>query len=87
MFSYLQMLVTNDLIVPIFSMSNTELLFLVPVNERPVIDSLSLDHSPHELFLVHGCTDDFQVVGVDDDLAKIYDWGSLKKEVTSVSPV
>lgn len=68
-------------------MSTTKPLFLLPVHERPVVHSLSLDDSSHELLLVHWGTDDFQVIGVDDDLAEIYNWGGLKKEVVSVSPV
>lgn len=86
-FCYLHMLVVSDLIVPISFMSTTKPFFLVPVHECPVIYPLSLDNSSHELFLAHRCTDDFQVIGVDDDLAKIYNGGRLKKEVTSVSPV
>lgn len=86
-FSYLHMLDASDLILHIFFMSTTKSFFPLPVHECPVIYSLSLDDSSHELFLVHRCTDDFQVIGVDDDLAKIYNWGSLKKELTSVSPV
>lgn len=57
------------------------------VHEGPVTHSLSLDDSPHQLFLVHGCTDDFQVASVDDDLAKIYNWGSLQKDLISVLPL
>lgn len=86
-FSYLQVLVASDHILHISFMSTTEPLFLLAVHERPVIHSLSLDDSSHELLLVHRGTDDFQVIGVDDDLAEIYDWGRLKKEVVSVSPV
>lgn len=86
-FSYLHMLVPSDHILHIFFVSTTKALFLLPVNERPIIYSLGLDDSPHELLLVHRCTDDFQVIGVDDDLAKIYNWGSLKKEVANVPPV
>lgn len=81
------MLVTGDLALHVFFMSPTEAFFLVPVHERPVVHALGLDDSPHELLLVHRGTDDFQVIGVDDDLAKIYNWRSLKEEVTSVSPV
>jgi len=52
-------------------MSTTKSIFPFPVNEGPVVYSLSLDDSSHELFLVHWCADDFQVVGVDDDLAEV----------------
>lgn len=58
-------------------MSSANSVFPFVVYEGPVIYSLSMDDSSHELFLVHRCTDDFQVICVDDDLTKIYDWGSL----------
>lgn len=85
-FSYLHILVAGNLFFHIFSMSTTKSFFLFPVYEGPVVYSLSLDDSSHELFLVHRCTDDFQVVCVDDDLAKVYNWGRLEKDLISVSP-
>lgn len=68
-------------------MPTTKSFFLFLVYEGPVIYSLRLDDSSHELFLVHWCADDFQVISVDDDLAEIYNWGSLWKDLMSIPPV
>lgn len=70
-FSYLDILAAGRLYFHISFMPATKPFSPFPMSEGPVISSLGLDDPPHELLLVHWCTDDFQVVSVDDDLAKI----------------
>jgi len=75
--SYLHVLVADSLLFHILLMSSTSSFSPFPVHKGPVAHPFCLNDPSHELPLVHWRTDDFQVVGVDDDLTKVDNRGSL----------
>lgn len=86
-FSYLHVLAADSLLFHILFMPSTNSFSPLPVHKGPVAHPLCLDDPSHELSLVHWRTDDFQVVGVDDDLTKVNNWGSLQEDLISFPPV